>query len=332
MTSRKNNSNRTLGFQQLEDRRLMTATLISKLPPGGIIKLAPGNVTTSISSKHVLSITGDAFGDYLAITQTAPNEFTLTGLNGTTINKTHTVENFTGITGDVDVTFKGIAESLSIGNDSGITFANNLNVNMGNGANSFSMAHATVKGSMTLTGGAGNDTVSIQNATIGNGSTDGVANDLTIQLGGGQNNVSIGDFTTVQRDLNVLDPSSTLDTIYMGGTVNVGSYVYIVTGSGNDTVNLSGVFAGSQLNIQTGAGNDSVYLGGSNDWVGAGSLNIDVGTSAGTGANLVQFGSGGNGGVGIRGASTIRGEGVNDFYNDSSETALYDTIFEGNWN
>lgn len=328
MTSRKNNSNRTLGFEQLEARRLMTANLIAKLPPP---KLVPGNVTTSVSSKHVLSITGDGFFDSVALTQTAANTFTLTGLNGTTINKTHTSESFPGVTSDVDITFKGIAESLSIGNDSGITFAKNLNVNMGNGANSFSMAHATVKGSMTLTGGAGNDTASIQNTIIGNASVDGVANDLTIQLGGGQNNVSIGGFTTVQLDLNVLDPSSTLDTIYMGGTVNVGRYVYIVTGSGNDTVNLTGVIAGSQLNIQTGAGNDSVYLGGSNDWVGAGSLYIDVGTSVGTGANLVQFGSGGNGGVGIRGASTIVGEGVNHFFNDSSETALYDTIFEGNW-
>ncbi len=84
-----------------------------------------------------------------------------------------------------------------------------------------------------------------------------------------------------------------------------------------------------RTSIQIGAGNDNVYLGGSSDWVGAGSLYIDVGK----GTNSVQFGDLVNnqrdGGVGIRNASTIIGEGVNYFFNDSLELSLYDTIFEG---
>ena len=71
----------------------------------------------------------------------------------------------------------------------------------------------------------------------------------------------------MERDLNVLDPSSALDTINMSDST-AGRYIYLVTGKGNDTVNLTGVNAGSQLNIQTGAGNDNVSLGGL-DWDGS---------------------------------------------------------------
>ena len=170
MKSRKNNSNRTLRFQSLEDRKMMTATLLAKAPIVALVPAAHGNVTTSVSSKGVLTITGDGLTDNIAISQTAPNEFTITGINGTTINKTHTVENFTGVKSDVDISLKsgvGTAPTVTIQSNAGITFANNLNVDMGNGNSGFYMTDATVKGSMTLTGGSGNDTASIYYTTIG---------------------------------------------------------------------------------------------------------------------------------------------------------------------
>jgi hypothetical protein len=338
MSNRKNNSNRTLGFQPLEDRRLMTASPLAKVLPIKIVPVVQPNVTTSVSSKGVLTITGDGLADDIAISQTAANEFTITGLNGTTINKTHTSESFPGVKSDVDISLKsaaGTAPTVSIQSNNGITFANNLNVNMGNGNSTFYMSDATVQGSMTLTGGSGNDTASFFYTTVGNASVNKGANDLTIQLGGGHNNLSIGDFTTVERDLNVLDPNSTLDTIYMSDS-NAGAYIYIVTGSGNDTVNLAGVNAGSQLSIQTGAGNDAISLGGvdwdgSVAWVGADSLHIDTGT----GNNWVQIGALVNGqtvgGVGTRHGETFFGEGgINLLFNDGAEP-LTDAVFEGYW-
>jgi hypothetical protein len=320
MKSRKNNSNRTLGFQPLEDRKMMTANLISKVT--AVPKLVEPNVTTSVSSKGILTITGDGLADNIAISQTAPNEFTITGLNGTTINKTHTAESFPGVKSDVDISLNstvGIAPTVSIQSNNGITFANNLNVNMGNGNSSFYMSDATVKGSMTLTGGNGNDTASIYYTTVGNATVNNGANDMTIQLGGGLNNVSVGDFTTVERDLNVLDPSSNQDAIYMGNSVSAGRYIYLVTGKGNDTVNLTGVNAGSQLNIQTGAGNDNVSLGGldwdgSIGWVGAGAVSVNLGA----GNDSLTFGYNGAGGIGVRGTATYEGgTGTDHAYNDT---------------
>jgi hypothetical protein len=322
MKSRKNNSNRTLGFQSLEDRKMMTATLLAKAPIVALVPAAHGNVTTSVSSKGVLTITGDGLTDNIAISQTTPNEFTITGINGTTINKTHTVENFTGVKSDVDISLKsgvGTAPTVTIQSNAGITFANNLNVDMGNGNSGFYMTDATVKGSMTLTGGSGNDTASIYYTTIGASTVNKGANDLTIQLGGGLNNVSIGSFTTVERDLNVLDPSSALDTINMSDTT-AGRYIYLVTGKGNDTVNLTGVNAGSQLNIQTGAGNDNVSLGGldwdgSIGWVGAGAVSVNLGA----GNDSLTFGYNGAGGIGVRGTATYEGgTGTDHAYNDTA--------------
>ncbi|HEY2760925.1 MAG TPA: hypothetical protein VGI75_09280 [Pirellulales bacterium] len=311
---------RTLAFQPLEDRKLMTATPLGKLPAPKVI--VP-NVTTSVSSKHVLSVTGDTNSDAISITQTAANEFTVTGLNGTTIDGTHTTLNFTGVTGDVDVTFKGgsaTTATLNIGVNSGITFANNLNVNMGNGTNSFNMFDATVKGSMMLNGGTGHDFAEISYSTIGNAAVNGGANDLTINLGGGQNGLVLERFVSVERDLNVLDPSGTGgDAITLTENVTAGRYIYMVTGSGNDTVSLSGVNAGSQLNIQTGAGNDNVTLGGKgldNDVgaVGADSVSLDLGA----GNDQLTFGADNGGGVFVRhGATYNGGTGIDSYYNDA---------------
>jgi hypothetical protein len=268
MSNRKNQIYRTLSFQSLEERRLMSATPISKaalVKPAAI--LAP-NITTSVSSKHVLSITGNAASDNLVISQTGPNEFTVTGTNGTTINKTHTSETFTGITGDVNITLTGgtsTNESLTIGTGAKVNFPANLNINMGNGSNTFSMTNAAVGKAMTLNGGSSHDYVFIAQTTIGTTSSGKTTtNDLSINLGGGNNGLVIENGVFVQRDLDINDSASSLDSVYIGeagGQVSVGRNMALSTGAGNDYVNLSGVVVQDILHVSTGAGNDSLSLG-----------------------------------------------------------------------
>jgi hypothetical protein len=269
MASRKNIRNRTLRFQFLEDRQLMAGNLISKLPPGTtIVKLLTPDVTTSVSSKHVLSITGNGASDAITITQTAPKEFTVTGVDGTTIDKTHTSMTFKGITSDVDVTFNGGAgttASLTVGTGSPITFPNNLNVNMGNGSNTFSMTNAVVERAMTLTGGSSHDYAFIADSKIGNTPARITnTNDLNINLGGGVNGL-VMEKVTVQRDLTISDEASTQDQIYLADGINVGRNLSLATGSGADSVAVAGVNVKGEMSIYTGAGNDSLYLGGLDD-------------------------------------------------------------------
>lgn len=290
MNSRKKYSNRSLGFEQLECRRLMTANLISKLPPGTTItKLLKPDVTTSVSSKHVLSITGNGGNDAISITQTSPNEFTVTGLNGTTIDKTHTSLNFKGITGDVDVKFSGAAESLSIGDGSAPTnFAANLNVNMGNGANTFSMYNVKVNGNVTLNGGTGSDNVLISESNIGIPTVNKGANGLAISLGGG-NNVLAMFSTNVEQNVSIFDQASAGDTITIANDT-VGGNMYLFTGNGADSVTLSGVTIVSQLQLETAGGNDHVYLGGQEAGVVAPVVADQVFLDLGDGTDTLQIG------------------------------------------
>jgi hypothetical protein len=308
MKNSKNNSNRTLSFQALEDRRLMTASsLLHKPLPVVLGEFHAPNVTTSISSKHVLTITGNNANDQISITQTAANEFTITGVNGTKINGTHTSENFKGITGDVDIKLAGdfsTTESVTIGDGKAISFPANLNVTLGNGTNTFDMTGATVKGAASVTGGSGQDLAIIQQSVIGTAPAGSVnSNDLNINLGGGNNELIIEDGVFVQRDLNVNETASAGDIIYIGNAANgqvfVGRNTFVDTGSGADDVVLSGLNMNGNLYVDTGDGSDTLYLG-SVDPVSADNWYIKMGDGTGhhdDGDDRLVYGEGGHGGI-----------------------------------
>ena len=304
MSNRNNKLNRRLDFQALEDRRLMTASPIAKVVPVKPLPILTPDVTTSVSSKHVLSITGNAASDNITITQTGANEFTVTGTNGTTIDKTHTSLTFQGITGDVNVTLQGgtsTTESVNIGLGSPIAFPANLNVNLGNGTNNFQMTGATVRGAMSLTGGAGHDYAFIAQSTIGTASSGKTnTNDLSINLGGGNNGLVIENGVFIQRDLNVNEENSAGDSIFIGeagGGVSVGRNLALGTGSGADYVTLAGVVVQDVMHLSTGAGNDTLNLGiyGNHavDPVYADQWFVDLGA----GNDTLQLGQNNQGGV-----------------------------------
>ena len=348
MASRKLNSQRKLGFQQLEDRRLMAvdmvaATLAAPKMATAVTPQTPAAQVSAFLAGGVLTINGIAGNDAVTISQPAnsPNEFILTSTNGTIFNGSNTRLDFKGVTEDINIAFQGASESLTIGAPSTIPLVSipaNLNINMGNGANSFTMMGTVVKGRMKLTGGAGADSASIGFSRIGVATNNAGANDLTISLGGGYNNIKIENDVSVERDLNILDPSSAGDTITLAEGITAGRYVYINTGlgDGDDYVDLAGVTAGSQLNIQTFGGNDRVFLGGQGlfgefDPVVADSIYLDLGA----GNDLLKVGGRNNGdfGGGIytqHGDTLLGGAGTDNYWNASFNPVSGVSGFETN--
>lgn len=340
MTKRNSNSQRKLSFQQLENRQLMAANVLAA-PLAPPIKPAPAPPPAQVQAflaNGVLTINGDSGNDAVTITQptNSPNEFVLTSTNGTLFNGNNTKLDFKGVTGAINITFKGVAESLTIGTGSLVSIPANLTVNMGNGTNGFYMYDANVHGALNLTGGNGTDYASISESTIGSPNVNGGANDLTIMLGGGVNGISLENNVKVERDLNLLSPSSTGDTIFMADGISAGRYVYINTGNGNDNLTLAGVTAGSQLNIQTFGGNDTVRLGG----MALGSISPVVADSIylnlGAGNDFLQIGGDGNnhkaGGIFTAHGSTYDGgTGSDSLWNEGFNYLSGVTNFEVLW-
>ena len=233
MTSRKINQNRKLSFQQLEDRKLMAYNV------------------TAVLSNHSLTLTGDNYDDQVQITQVAnqANQFTVTGLNYTTINGKHS-QTF-NVTGNISVLFKGADDFLQIGADnvnaSYTTLPGSLNVVMGNGNNTFELLNTSVGGNLTLTGGSGNDSVWLDTSNVGRGGN----HDCSINLGGGLNQLYLN-YTTVERDLLIHDnSSSSTDEFYLfGGTV--GRNATIQTGVKDDVVELNEYYIGNTLTNPVG--------------------------------------------------------------------------------
>jgi hypothetical protein len=252
MTSRKTSS-RKLGFQQLENRQMMSGTPI-------------GHVTATLKN-GTLTITGDNNNDGIEITQSPnhPNRLTITGLqqpNSTKVNGTTGPVVFNGVTGDVNINLGSGNDNVAIeGTGLGVMtyLPRNLTVNLGNGNNVLEMVSVTVGGKVSVTGGTGDDTVILAMTNVGSPAVNGGANDLTINLGGGNNQMALY-YVSVERDLQILDTASNSDELLMYGDY-AGRNLLIETGAGNDILELAEIDAGSLLDIYTGAGQDQLTLG-----------------------------------------------------------------------
>ena len=161
MTSRKINQSRKLSFQQTQNRQMMSAT--------------PGNVTTSVKN-GTLTITGDNKGDAIAISQTADGkEIGILGLSGyttagaTTINGSTSGLEITGVTGDININMGVGNDFVQITADSSkeVILPGHLNLNLGNGSNTLQIGNVQLPGSVSITSGYGDDTVSVLALKVG---------------------------------------------------------------------------------------------------------------------------------------------------------------------
>ena len=189
--------------------------------------LLAGNVVASLNGSH-LTVTGDAAANSIEIT-VLNNEVQLRGLSSTTINGSSNpfvvAANTDTITGNVSV-------SLGAGNDS-VGFSRNVKINGaltvvgGDGNDTIAVTGATLRGTTTFWGQAGNDTFNLQNST-----TDGF-----VALYAGADN----------------DIISLKNTTINGPT-------WIKGESGDDGVSLNDVTSNASISMNMGRGDDDITI------------------------------------------------------------------------
>jgi hypothetical protein len=242
----------------------------------------------------VITLTGDT-GDHTLDASVVNGQLQLAGSNGTTLS-------FNGTTAaTVDVPLGGTIKGLNIvmqgGNDT-IAFegaglpiiSGNVSVNLGDGADSFTFANATVAGNMKIQGGAGDDSIHLSHdaarailIATGNGNdalcvaqttvhgkfvvntgngTDAVdlsrdiAASIAIQLGDGNDCVSVRE-TIVNGNLGVAVGNGTDHVRLEDDTVGA---VAIQAGSGNDCISVEDTLVIGRLGVMVGNGDDDVRL------------------------------------------------------------------------
>jgi hypothetical protein len=240
-------TSRRLGFDALEDRRMMAVT---------------ANITGGD-----LVIRGDGAADQIQITQAVqnnqpiPGQYFIQGLNGTKINGQASLI-AVNVNDDFDIDLRGGNDRLVLGNNGAsnrTTVPDELRVKMGTGNNKLYIQGITVLGDATLETGSGNDTLSIRGdfgAPSASGDSD---SDLTINTGDGNDGVFL-DTTSVGHDLDIdTGSSNSADEVGLYLT-NVVGKTNIETHRGADRVHLTGGYFNDDLEIDTGDQNDIVSI------------------------------------------------------------------------
>ncbi len=193
-----------------------------------------GRLFESLEDRRMLAVTAAMLGGNLTIADNASDTFVvaggatagsvvITGVNGTTIN------------GSSSATLSG--------------FTGGVTMSLGSGNVSVSIADLTIAKGVTITGGAGKDTVDIgaiasaAAAAAPAADTVSIGGSLVVTLGGGSDTVTVGAIGGTTPDVTV------------GGTVG------ITVGGGNDTVTEDATTITGSESILTGTGTDSVLIG-----------------------------------------------------------------------
>ena len=325
--------NRKLRMEQMEDRRLMavtgTAGPVGNLPAsqnlGDIAAyVQSGNLYVNEASPYLNSNNG------VAITQLSPGHIRVMGTaasaNGlASVVNGQAFQDF-AVTGNLYVNLGGGNDSVQIGD-----FGAN-----GNNAPSFNELHidtsaptpviskavsspvtnaipdndyvmvwgAHTLGDLTITTGAGDDNINVQNSVIGDGPT---AHDLVINSGAGSDLVNVSS-AIIRRNVDIQTYSSATenDNDSVGfnvGNINpvqVGGSVNVRTGGGNDHISVTdpsvadslihsvGMVSQGSMTFDTGAGNDVAFL--RNLWSYS-DVSINMGAGADT-LTMQEYGTG----------------------------------------
>ena len=145
----------------------------------------------------------------------------------------------------------------------------------GFGNDRFVTADARIDGDLEFFGGAGNDQVAVS----GSVATNGVGDDVTLDLGTGENTVNASNFS-VGGDLSIDDQEATAGSSVTLFNVHVEGDIDLDTSDFNDTVVVQGsTGVDAQLHavnvaVDTGAGDDSITV----RHVTAGTLDVSSGT------------------------------------------------------
>src|SRR5580704_16624707 len=133
-------------LERLEDRTLLS-----------------GNVTAIVTSGGNLVVTGDAQGNQIRIQSASGGALQVSSLDGTTtINGGSSPFSTTGVTGNVAVFMKQGADVVDVGGTGMLTTVpKNLFVDTGSGNDTVDVENASIGGNIAIFGGAGSDTFTV---------------------------------------------------------------------------------------------------------------------------------------------------------------------------
>lgn len=190
---------------------------------------------------------------------------------------------------------------------SGTQISKNLSVNQGAGADQSELNISTnsrVGGSLSVIGGAGDDAVIVDSASVGSkitysgyagadnfkASNLSVAGAVKISLGENNNFVSVSQ-STLGSSVSILSGASS-DKVILTNTV-LNGMVAVRLGDGDDVVSLNGLTSKSNLSFDLGNGYNTFNLDsdGSNKGKSGSVLAGNLSVNSGTGVDHVNFGS-----------------------------------------
>jgi hypothetical protein len=252
-----------------------------------------GNVQVSVQH-HDLIVRGDDFDNGIAITQTGPGSYLVTGIpygtadsSGTNLTKVQGGASFavTGVTSDIKVSLKGGRDFLSIGAllpvvaagppptvssftvTTPLTVPHNLAVDMGKGDDAVLLPEVTVGHHAKIEGSWGNDLVGMVALGVGhalnvetNSGDDTVVaslNSTTLSTAGADYAAGNSAFAAL------LTPLGTALTTLLGAlpadAVSFSArHAEISTGSGNDSATVATAHTDKYLKVELGHGNDTL--------------------------------------------------------------------------
>jgi hypothetical protein len=242
-----------------------------------------GNLTLNVGSA---SLNGDvSLGLGVGSTVVAFNGTTITGnLTQTGVGNESVTLSSVVVGGDVSLNEMGggSAVTASLGNTTIGTF---LSITSGNGNDSINVTTTTVGQNVGLSLGAGSDSVRVDASTIaGNLFLAGTGN-ASITLDSNGNATTINGYVSINEAGSTASVDATIDAAT--DQINIGRYLSIIGGDGNNTVTVgSFVTIGQNFGISFGSGHDSVSMYSFADTV-EGNL-----FQSGTGSETVSIGSG----------------------------------------
>lgn len=238
-------------MKRFQRRRLAAETLENRA-------LLAGDITASVED-GVLTITGDAEANGVLIRQSG-SDLEVVGVDAggsaTTINGDASFL-ATGVTDGAIVFLKGGDDTVQLGDGGVVSIDETVVIGTGAGNDEVTGSLANDERAIFLLG-AGDDSISLEGSAL---------HDLVIVTDhpspklGGSDDVTLESVTTTRAGVIVTGGGD--DTVDISGESAFGRSLTIATGRGSDTVNLTGaedasLTVGRGLNIVTGRGDDTV--------------------------------------------------------------------------
>jgi hypothetical protein len=256
MTGRKNKQNRKqFHVERLEGRDLMAGDVLAFVSSGHL---------------HVVEASGEfGQGQAVAVSQLSDGRLRVKGLasqdGGVSLVNGRAFQDFR-VTGDLKVNLGGGRDTLKLVRNTAIKGIS-IDMSASNADPATDVDAVIVDGirtdnNLSIKTGAGADFIDIYDSIIGNGV--GIDN-LSIDTGSGRDHVDIFSndiVTTVKGNLSLFTfqgSEADVDHVFME-TLTVHKNLSVATGAGNDSVEMTDIFAGGDIVVSTDKGADTVKL------------------------------------------------------------------------